>query len=149
MPRSGKAALRIVDDFVEPAGEPLERQAQISQWSPGQVECRAESHHRYKATGGLKVYGKKVTNPRDLPVGTRIHIVQMCVRCRSVGRRADHVVTTRGIKPLEDWKAVYTDFKGVDYLLKPGSGRLDDGDREELRGHLYLDNAKLKFVEDE
>lgn len=146
MPRSGRTVLRIVDET--PEGEPLERQAQIRAWTPGQIECRAERQHRYKATGGLKVYGKEVTSPRDLPVGTRIHVVQRCTRCKSVGRRADHVVTTRGIRALEDWKVFYTDDKGVDYLLKPGSGRLDDGDREELRGHLFLDNAKLKFVDE-
>lgn len=144
MPRSGRAALRIVDPT--PEGDPLERQAQMSKWTPGQVECRAEHQHRYKATGGLKVYGKKVTSPRDLAIGTRIHIVQLCSRCKSVGRKADHVVTARGVRPLEDWKAIYPDDK--DYLLKPGSGRLDDGDREELKWHLFLDNARLKFVDE-
>lgn len=148
MPR--RAALQVVQQYEEPVGDPLERQSQMRGWTAGQVECRAERQHRYKAVGGLKVYGKKVTSPRDLPIGTRILIVQRCARCKSVGRKADHVVTARGVKPLEDWKPDYGDCDGVDYLLRPGSGRLDDGDREELKWHLFLDNARLKFVtEDE
>jgi hypothetical protein len=141
-------ALKAVPEPEPEQGDPLERQAQMSKWTPGQVECRAEHQHRYRATRGLQVYGKKVTSPRDLPVGTRIHIVQLCGRCKSVGRKADHVVTRRGIRPLEDWKAIYTDDDGVEYLLRPGSGRLDDGDREELKWHLFLDHAKLKFVDE-
>lgn len=147
MPRKALQVVRFEEP--EPQGDPLERQAQMSKWTAGQVECRAERQHRYKAFGGLKVYGKKVTSPRDLPVGTRILIVQRCARCRSVGRKADHVVTTRGIKPLEDWKPDYGEYDGVEYLLRPGSGRLDDGDREELKWHLFLDHAKLKFVDED
>jgi hypothetical protein len=133
--------------FEDPQGDPEARQEQISLWSEGQKECRAKRQHLYKAIG-LTVYGKKVTDRNDIPVGTRINIIERCRRCMSVGREADHVTTARGVRPLEDWKPHYGEYKGVEYLLRKGSGRLDDGDVEELKGHLYLDNARLKFVPD-
>lgn len=147
-----RAALQVVQQYEEPVGDPLERQAQMHQWTPGQVECRAKHQHLYKPAGigGLQVYGKKVAHWEDLPVGTRILIMERCTRCKSVGRKAEHVVTARGVRALEDWKPDYGSYKDVEYLLRPGSGRLDDGDIEELKGHMYLDNARLKFVaEDE
>lgn len=142
MPR--KPALQVVR-FEDPQGDPLERQSQMNKWSEGQKECRAKRQHLYKPTG-LTVYGKKVDRREDIPIGTRINIIERCRRCLSVEREADHVTTARGVRPLEDWKPRYGESKGVEYLLRKGSGRLDDGDIEELKGHLYLDNTRLKFV---
>lgn len=147
MPRSGKAALRAVNAFQEPVGDPEERQAQMHGWSEGQKECRAKGLHLYKPSS-LTVFGKRVTQPQNIPVGTRITIIEMCRRCKSVGRQADHIRTPRGVRALEKWRPTYGEYKGVAYLLKPGSGKLDDGDKEELRGHMYLDNFRLTFVDE-
>jgi hypothetical protein len=149
MARTGRAALSVVSSIEPPSeGDPLERQTQISLWSVGQRECRAKRQHLYKPVG-LTVFGKRVNSREEIPVGTRINIVEKCQRCRSISREADHITTPRGVRPLEDWKPVYGEYKGIDYLLPKGSGSLDDGDREELKGHMYLDNAKLKFVADD
>lgn len=149
MPRKGRGALSVVSSFEPPPeGDPLERQTQIGLWTPGQKECRAKRQHLYKPVG-LTVYGKKVERREDIPVGTRINIVEKCQRCRSISREADHITTPRGVRPLEDWHPTYGEYKDVEYLLPKGSGSLDDGDREELKAYMYLDNAKLKFVADD
>lgn len=144
MARRGKAALSVVRD-TEPdqVGDAEVRVAHLAELSQGQAECREERRHRYGRPTGL-VYARSLKN---LPLGTRILITQECARCFCVKRSADHVVTRRGLRQVEDWKSVYREHKGVAYLMPKGAGRLDEGDIEELKGRKYLgENGKMRMT---
>jgi hypothetical protein len=150
MPRSSRAALQVVRDVEPPAeGDPEVRKEKLAEWSEGQAECRAERHHRYRPIQTFVYYGRKV-DWENIPIGTRLLIIEECSRCKSVRHSADFMTTQRGLRQLTKWKPEYRDHKGIAYLLSKGAGRLDDGDMEELRSRKYLrPQRRLNFVADE
>ena len=104
MPRSGRAALRVVGyDDQPPRGDEEKTREAMAGWSPGQRRCRARKRHNW---GPFTVYQHR--NFYD--------VVESCSHCKN--RRHAHFIETKwGLRQETDWKPDYRN----DYLLPKGA----------------------------
>jgi hypothetical protein len=135
---------------------------------PGNASCRRRRHHHWERYDSV-IYGRRAFNEadlKDLPIGTRINIIERCPSCKNK-RQADHLVYERGRSRVRDpqtgklvteidkglrivderWMPIYGEVKNVPYLLDPGSQPLTIEMREELYAAEFFESpGRVSYV---